>query len=317
MKRNLALDLLRLFAAFMVVGIHGHFYADIDLAVSNFLENYFFRIAVPIFLLASGYYFHKTSIKNKTSRPWYIRTIWLYSAWTLVYIFPICKESGSTTELIKILLLGYWHLWYLPAIILAAIVSQKISGIRQPYIWLGMGLAYLAGTTLQYIANYHMVDNEVLRKIIAKGHAHRNFLFFAFPFFQLGYLISRDKLLSKISNFQLTLILLAGIFGIMVEFVINSLNGLDYHEKFDMLFSLPLIALPVFAYALKSTLVTEATSIAGLSSAIYFSHPMILMILRKFYPSFPTLLALVTILISIVLFPAINSLNEKINHRLL
>ena len=68
MERNISLDLLKLGMAFMVVGIHAGFMADINPLVKYLTVDGLFRIAVPVFLIINGFFFYRSFEKKRSFR---------------------------------------------------------------------------------------------------------------------------------------------------------------------------------------------------------------------------------------------------------
>lgn len=61
MQRNLSLDFLKIVLSFFVVGLHCSFLIDVNTDAYFATVRGIFRLAVPIFLIISGYYF----LRNK------------------------------------------------------------------------------------------------------------------------------------------------------------------------------------------------------------------------------------------------------------
>ena len=59
--RNQSLDLLKLLMAFLVMGIHGIIFSDINSYVSYIFVNGICRISVQVFLIISGYYLYNVN----------------------------------------------------------------------------------------------------------------------------------------------------------------------------------------------------------------------------------------------------------------
>ena len=64
MNRNITIDLTKLLMSFFIVGLHCLFMLDINEYLHFYLKEGLFRIAVPLFLLISGYYFYNSLNKQ-------------------------------------------------------------------------------------------------------------------------------------------------------------------------------------------------------------------------------------------------------------
>ncbi|MFP7657401.1 acyltransferase family protein [Chryseobacterium proteolyticum] len=105
--RNLSIDILKIVLAFFVVFLHMHLFQDTRPVLGFVLVNGVFRMAVPTFLIITGYYFYYVDNTQKLKK-WLIRTFLLYLIWSLVYI-PFWKKEDIFINI----LFGYHHLWYL------------------------------------------------------------------------------------------------------------------------------------------------------------------------------------------------------------
>jgi len=188
-----SLDILKVVLAFMVVGIHAVFLADVTLTGSYLTVNGVFRIAVPIFLLISGFYFYPIVIQNKCLQ-WIKKVLFLYIFWMSFYSYFWFRPSEVSlielVKLIEVIFTGYRHLWFLPSMLGAAFLVILLKKIPTRYMVLSILITFIGGVFIQYFGNYHISDNVVIDKWFNYHWVHRSFLFFGFPFFSLGFLIS-------------------------------------------------------------------------------------------------------------------------------
>jgi len=112
LSRNIALDILKVTLAFMVVGLHADFLADITSTGSYLTVNGIFRIAVPLFLLINGFYFYSVLANQKTAN-WIKKVLSLYVFWMLFYSYFWFRPSELSfvefAKIAKTLILGYFH----------------------------------------------------------------------------------------------------------------------------------------------------------------------------------------------------------------
>jgi fucose 4-O-acetylase-like acetyltransferase len=83
--RNLSIDYLKVALALSVVLLHLNF-LRVDLPELGFiLVNGVFRLAVPLFLIITGYYFTQITTFGKF-KSWFFRILILYVIWMIFYL---------------------------------------------------------------------------------------------------------------------------------------------------------------------------------------------------------------------------------------
>ena len=95
MQRNISIDLLKLALAVCVVFLHTHIFYDYSSLLEHSLVQGLFRIAVPVFLVITGYYFLYIDNFNKFKK-------WLKFNFQIVFYFvfsdKIIVNSESYTD---------------------------------------------------------------------------------------------------------------------------------------------------------------------------------------------------------------------------
>ena len=275
MNRNISLDILKLIMAFMVVGIHSGFLDDISAVGRYITVNGLFRIAVPVFLVINGFFFY-SSLESQTVAKWFKRILVLYAFWTLVYIyfwFPSEISAFGIAKIIKTILVGHNHLWYLPAMIGAAAVLYFVRNLSSALLFSASIALFAAGAAMQYAGNYHLFSNPTLDKVVNTLWLYRNFLFFAFPFFCIGYLFKRTGYYKKIQRGHAIIAALIGIGLLMGESYLD-FSAQENAQGFDIFASLIFACPFIFLVALSSQVQGSSKSLALYSTAIYFVHPL-------------------------------------------
>ena len=207
-----AIDAAKFFCAILIVTIHfpplgNAAVSPLAQAVNSFFRSYLGRIAVPFFLLSAGFFlFRKTASQPFSAAPskaYVLRILRLYVLWTILYLPWIIREAresgknlltGLLSFLRNFLLTGsYSHLWYLPALaVAAALVGWLLrKGLRPGYILAASALLYCIGLLgqgwffllrpLQGTALYSLL--RLYEKIFTTT---RNGLFFGFPYVAMG-----------------------------------------------------------------------------------------------------------------------------------
>lgn len=294
MQRNLALDWLKLVLALMVVGLHSVFLRETSPQVSYWLSNSVFRMAVPIFLVINGYYFF--SVVHQSPQAWFKRVLLLYVFWMLVYsYFWLGDWQWSVVGLakqVKDVVLGYDHLWYLPAMLGAAAILYGVRGWSTGKLLFSALVLYTLGLVLQYAGNYHLASDGLLDRLLNTFWVYRNFLFFGFPFFTLGYVLRklhlRHECGESIALFQMPLAALSMLTSVawlclLGEVVVNW-YALPKAEGFDMLASLLWVCPLVFVLVCRCNVPGDSRQIANCATAIYFIHPLWIAFFTQFIP---------------------------------
>jgi surface polysaccharide O-acyltransferase-like enzyme len=308
--RNVALDILKLSMAFMVVGIHAEFLKDISVDWSYFTAYGIFRIAVPVFLLISGFYFYQTLENNKTLI-WFKRCLLLYCFWMLVYSIFWFKPAELSLKMFFIqLIVGYYHLWYVAGMIGAAVILLVIRRFNSPMLIFISIATYLIGVVIQYAGNYHLLENARLDNIININFVHRNALFFSLPFFCIGYLIHKHNLHTRISFTTAKVFTAIGLILMSAEIYFNYIAP-DRDGGFDNFFSLIILCPALFILFMHINLFANTKNIALYATAIYFVHPLFLLPLTSLLATQATLFTLVVIALSVIAAYFLIIINKK------
>lgn len=310
LDRNVALDILKLSMAFMVVGIHAEFLRDISVAWSYFTAFGIFRIAVPVFLLISGFYFYQT-LENNNASLWFKRCLLLYCFWMIVYSIFWFKPAELSFKMFFIqIVVGYYHLWYIAGMIGAAVMMLVMRRFNSPTLIVISIAIYLIGVVIQYAGNYHVVENARLDNILNINFIHRNALFFSLPFFCIGYLIHKNNIHNRISFSSAKILTAIGIVLLSMEIYFNYVApGRD--GGFDNFFSLIILCPALFILFMQIKLLSNTKNIALYATAIYFVHPLFLLPLASLLASQATLFTLVVIGLSAIAAYFLIAINKK------
>ncbi len=272
--RNTSLDALKLIMAFMVIGIHTHFLSDISQTLNYLLENGLFRIAVPVFMIISGFYtFNHFKTPTQATNSRFKRFFILYFIWTLFYSLFWFKSLQGAPNFIWILfnnvIIGYHHLWYLSSLICALYVLYFFRQSSSTFLVVSAATTFFIGVTLQYISYYHLFFDTGLEYWM-----YRNFIFFSYPFLCVGYLISKHELHTKLSLRQAKFLVMVGLFGLLFESYFHHTHKLlSSSDGFDILFFLALLSPSIFIFVIKHNIASNSNHIALLATAVYLIHP--------------------------------------------
>jgi len=309
-SRNITLDILKIVLALFVILLHSFFLKEHNEKISFIFVNGVFRIAVPIFFIINGYFFHYFVTNNKL-RSWLTRVIKLYLIWMFLYS-PIWFKMNFKKDIVSILV-GYHHLWYLKAIILCGLTLSLFHRNKQKILLIPV--FFITGVMIEYIGNYDICgSNYLVCKLSNITAVHRNFLLLGFPFFAIGYIIKNNKWEKKIKMKNLIIMLIVSFFFLILESLINY-TQINY-QGFDNLFSLILVAPLVFLFfinqPMKSSFV-NSKQISLFSTSLYLIHPAVMYLLKDFFILGYTNVAIYTVILSSLFSIIVLRVNKKIN----
>jgi len=276
-NRNFALDVFKIAAAFMVVGLHSGFLADVS-SIGNYLTvNGLFRTAVPSFLLINGFYFYPVLVKEKSAY-WIKRVLYLYFFWMLLYSKVWFRPSEiSFIEIAQIahtLIFGYWHLWYLSGLLLSAVLVILFKN-HPPRLMIPIILIiYVSGVIIHYTKHYHMVDNLPIIGFFTNKW-FPGFLFTAFPFFYIGLVINKLNIHERVSIKYSAGLSLIGFTLLISESYFNYIESSRY-GVFVNLASLLMVCPALFLLLMNLNFRGKSKEIASYSTGVYLIHIYIL-----------------------------------------
>lgn len=305
MGRNLSIDVLKIILAFFVVFLHMNFLKETYPALSYILVNGLFRIAVPVFLVITGFYFFHIDNKIKLKK-WLFRTFLLYAIWMLIYI----SYWKDDEQIWLTIIFGYHHLWYLIGTFFSGIILYFLRNQNSKFLIALALVFFLLGYGVQVLGNLHYFKNEN-DSVLNMYLLYRNFLFVCFPFLTIGFLINKHKVdLSEYKNSSILVIL--SVFCVVVEAFFNYKNISS--ESTDILFSLIFTSPLLFLYCQKIYIKTTSKILASFSTAIYVVHPLIMK--SDFYKDIESFKILVFLAILIPVSLALVYLNKKLKYLL-
>lgn len=287
-KNFAGIDYFRLIAAFMVIAIHVSPFSNIDRNLDFIITYCMGRIAVPFFLMVTGYFvlapYVISDFCNKIPVLKYIKkNLFLYITATVGYL-PISIYSGNVpqtaTELIKWLFFDgtFYHLWYFPAAIIGCIIIMLLVKKSVSATFGFCVIAYmigLFGDSYYGIIKGIPLFNSLYKGIFQFSSYTRNGIFFAPMFIALGMLIAILPIRYERKQIIQRLII---CFVLMIfEGVITYYFNLQKHNSM-YLFLIPVV---YFLFQLLLTIFQKAPSwIRDISMFIYIIHPAVIILLR-------------------------------------
>lgn len=227
-----AIDIARYVSALLVVAIHVYPFVDMSPVFNQYFIAIVCRLAVPFFFVVSGYFFFRKIRRNETEENreklkdylWRIGKIYLI--WTVIYLpYTIWNYASvgfswqSIFSWVRDFFLNgsYYHLWFLPAMMLGMAIVWFLYEKRGMMFTLKVSLGlYVVG----YLINIYAPYWETLPYVsILYGFFQKTLVtardgfFFAPMFLSLGLLLAKTRRVrarAAGTAFAISMVLLVG-----------------------------------------------------------------------------------------------------------
>lgn len=284
LMQKMNLDVWRFIAALMVVAIHVYPFTFISENFDYLITRVLFRIAVPIYLMITGYFVLPKTLNDKTELILYIKKIAVLYLISIVIFLPIniyngyFKNINILSIIADILFNGtFYHLWYFPSLILGLLLvyfllkkfSSRVVGI----ILLSLYIIGLFGDNYYGIVNSFEVIKDFYDVIFFIFDNTRNGLFYVPIFLYIGLFVRKYSFKISIRRWKLLIIL--NFLLLLFEGLVLSINNIPRHTS--MYISLIPLSLCVF-YFLVLTSNGINKRVRKYSSIIYVIHPFMIII---------------------------------------
>ncbi len=280
------LDRFRLIAALLVVTIHTSPLATMNGTADFILTRIVARVAVPFFFMASGFFLFRHGPDAKRLCVFLRKTALIYVIAVLLYV-PLNFYNGSAQQwahlpdLLRILFVDgtFYHLWYLPAAMLGAVIAWGLLRFVKPKGALIIGLFFYAigllGDSYYGFAEKIPAFRAFFQTMFVFSGYTRNGLFFAPVFFVLGAYIAKASWRPGPK---------AALAGLGISLVLMTAEGLWLHsigvQRHDSMY---VLLLPCMVFLFQSLLLWHgraAEYLRNASAAVYILHPMMIVCVR-------------------------------------
>lgn len=300
MERNILLDYVKIILSILVITIHMQPLFDYGEFQGWIITHGIARVAVPIFFITGGYYIAGKLDDVKSLKKYLKHLVIIHIVWNLIYLPTIIDMIYNIKSVILILTFGFFHLWYIPALIVGTIALFLSKKYIKDYRYI-LVLAFI----LFMIGFYCGLDN-------LRIYHYRNGITMAFPFIALGYCIKSRGWVAKIKNNYLIGVMCIGLAALIGESYIRYVNSNGFSPFNDFLLSLLILCPAIFIYLQKHPVMSSGKGfVAILFSGIYFLHPLVMNILGMPQTYMIYKLPLVVIL-SIVLSYIVYLINKRV-----
>lgn len=263
MERNILLDYFKIILSILVICIHmlplfgnGEFTGWI---ISHGLA----RIAVPIFFIICGYYIGPKLNDPKKIRKYLIHLIIVYVTWMVIYLPFYYGAFYNIKNTIRIVVIGYHHLWYIPALISGIVFFFIINKYVKNHICI-----LVIALSLFLFGFYCSLD-------YARVYYYRNGIIMGFPFIALGYYLQKYNYAEKVKNSYLLIGIFIGLVLLVGESYFQYINSGGFNPYQDFRLALLIICPAIFLYIQKHAVISSGKEfVAILFSGIYFIHPL-------------------------------------------
>lgn len=301
-KRNYSLDLLRILACFMVIVLHvaaANWYSTpfntFHFNVYNFYDS-LVRAAVPLFVMISGVFFLKSEIIETKIlyKKNILKLITFYLVWSFIYyLFEaiVYNQEFVLLSLISKLIIGHYHLWFIPMMIGLYIIAPLLSKItinsneklfKYFFIVFIVGCLFKTLSFCSFLPKYEFVELIVSTFPI-------DIICQFYSYFLLGYFLYNYDISDKLKK-------LFYILGILSVFVCtigtwflsryNGINDCNLYTEFSIFTLFESIAL--FLWFKNTSFISEkiySDKVSNLSKCtlgIYAIHVIVMNLLFKY-----------------------------------
>lgn len=278
-QTKFGMDHLRLIFAFLILAIHTYPLDSINSNLDYLFTRVIFRIAVPFFLMITGFYILPKALKDiATLKKYTLKILKLYGLSILIYL-PINIYNGyfkgqSLLNILKDILLNgtFYHLWYFPALILGLWLTYylvKVLKDKSLIVLIGLYIIGLFGDSYYYLIDSIPIISSIYHGIFSVFEYTRNGLFYTPIFIYLGYTFynKKDSIAKSKSLFYAAFFLvLMGVEGMLLK-----TYSLPRHT------SMYIFLLPLSYFIFNSMIYSKDTSnkdLRNIANWFYILHPL-------------------------------------------
>jgi serine/alanine racemase len=288
-SKHAVLDAFRVAAAFLVVSIHVSPLQSIDTTADFIFTRIIARVAVPFFLMITGYFLasHEADRNSLNFKTFLKKAAVLYGA-AIVIFLPLNYYNGylsnSPMQMLKDILFNgtFYHLWYLPAILLGALITVPLwrkFGWR--FVFTASVLLYvigLGGDSYYGFASRIPALKTFYDGVFGIADYTRNGVFLAPVFLMMGTGLFAQKKTRPPFSRRTLIVGLAVSFGVLVAEALW-LHSIDV-QRHDSMYIM-LLPCMYFLFALLASFDTKGNKkLRTGAMAVYIIHPWSIVLVR-------------------------------------
>lgn len=289
-KQYGGLDAFKLIAALLVICIHTSPLTTFSTDADFFLTRIVARIAVPFFLMVSGFFILPQYLfeRNRDIRPlvrFLKKTALLYALAIAIYLpvnFYADQFKGlDAAGLIRMILFDgtFYHLWYLPAVILGALIVFLLSR-KLPFQAVMLVSLFLYGIGLMGDSYFGAISGVPVLSTAYDVISHvfsytRNGLFYAPVFLAMGAWLGHSP---RTCGMKMSAV------GFALSMMLMTIEGFALHyldwQRHDSMY-LALLPCMYFLYQLAMAWDRKPSPfLRAISTWIYLIHPLFIVVVR-------------------------------------
>lgn len=291
-KSYTGIDCVRFISTILIIANHTSPLASFSSTGDFILTRIIARIAVPFFLMTSGFFLILRYNDNNEKLIKFIKkTSLIYGVAILIYI-PVniyngyFKMDNLLPNIIKDIVFDgtLYHLWYLPAVMTGAVIAwylvKRFDYSKALIITSVLYLTGLFGDSYYGISEKIPVLKYFYKLIFQVSDYTRNGIFFAPVFLVMGGMIADRQYQIKCKNN----IFLKSICGFVISFVLMITEALLLHhfnvQRHDSMYVFLLPCMYFLFYLVLNFRGKRLENLRTLSLIIYIIHPMIIVVIR-------------------------------------
>lgn len=329
LQKNNTLELLKLFASYMVVFIHVPFYGQIGVIIETIA-----RFAVPLFFFISGYHSYQIQPKKITKRIKNILNLLIftticYTVFNIIVLLLNGNINGIITyfsqylnhkTLIKLLIFNVSvssiHSWYLLAILYVYIIFYFLTSFH-----FNETATFIISFLLLFL-NIFLGEGLSVFGITVSPIIMRNFAIIGIPFFVAGMFTKKYN--NKVYNIPNYVIIIAIIIGIL-----ESTFSRYFFGKKELYIGTLLILFGTVTIFVKYSTIKYPpflNALSGCSTYVYIFHIIVSFVLKEIYKLFnfnfdhsvilqnshPIIVCIVSTLLAYCVIKILNMFHSKI-----
>ena len=288
-KENKQVDVIKFFAALLIVASH-----CLPLVRNNNVNflygQWLFRFCVPFFLISAGYFFSSFQELRKLK---YIKRIAIIYFLSSVLYIPFFI-SNSMTAIIRTAIFGYYHLWYLSALLVALIIrfffEKHFSRIFNKLYFSLTVLLIIIGAFYDEYQHVFIWMNDIplvnyIGYLIQVSGGHRHALFFAFPMVLIGKFLYEHQRNIQMSKTICILLTILSLFVSLAEtLLLRRFGGESITCDITLFNYLPAVFLFIltFSYQQKALETINTRALRKVADIVYISHKLFILVVDKF-----------------------------------
>lgn len=328
-RRNYTIDFMRFIMAMFIVALHSNPFAEYSAFISYFPSQILSRLGVPFFAAIAGYYFFRND-SNKKYQKTIQRYLQPYFLWSVIYLIYQFSQSEGGEEiskrvndiLITFMFTGFYHLWYMLAIIYTVAIVWVLSRYQRAvctlyyitFICLLTGILMFGYGNLFF--RFPLVKYTV-GSLDSNINMQTQWIFSVVPFFMMGYGLSHSNMKNILIYRKCELLLVIALAAYFAEVMI--LQMFDFMRSTTLcVCTYPIVYLLIVLSLKHPDFVNAkiARYLAGIASFMYFGHILFVLFAQKIgIAQTPTYV--IAVLISIVVGAIVVKLDNPIMNKLI